>query len=42
MQKKIDILKVLGLEEEKRCEFCGCSDGIHKSDCRFIKRLDGY
>lgn len=24
---------------EKKCEYCGCYGGIHKSDCLFILRL---
>lgn len=23
----------------KKCEYCGCYDGIHRSDCLFILRL---
>lgn len=23
----------------KKCEHCGCYDGIHRSDCLFILRL---
>ncbi len=22
-----------------RCEYCGCPNGIHKADCRFMARL---
>ena len=22
-----------------KCEYCGCTDGIHKSDCYFILKL---
>lgn len=27
------LAKALG---SKRCEWCGCPDGIHKSSCKFI------
>jgi hypothetical protein len=23
----------------KKCEYCGCYDGIHRADCLFILRL---
>jgi hypothetical protein len=23
----------------KKCEYCGCYDGIHRSDCLFMLRL---
>ena len=23
----------------KKCEYCGCYDGIHRSDCYFIKKI---
>jgi hypothetical protein len=22
----------------KKCEYCGCYDGIHKTDCSFMKK----
>jgi hypothetical protein len=32
-------LQRVGTPQSKKCEFCGCYDGIHKSNCLFLRRL---
>ena len=42
MKKDKYNIKLLGIPEEKQCEYCGCFGGIHKKECLIMKRLDGY
>ncbi len=38
----VPLIKAIAEAKEalgKKCEYCGCYDGIHKSNCLFILRL---
>ena len=38
--KKIDIKE--NISALHKCEYCGCYDGIHKSDCPFIIMINEH
>jgi hypothetical protein len=36
--KKLHISDVIKSLLPNKCEYCGCYDGIHRTDCSFMRR----